>query len=336
MEKIAFIIGDRFLYWSPLILALAVIAAVCAFIALHLSMGGRVLGTAVVLPMAFVFSFVLGRIVIWYCRPDSYESFAAAITDISGGGFALTGVVAGVLLALCIARLTGALEDLPKALDCASLAGLLGICVGRFNHLFNSGDRGIEVGTFTGLPMAYPVVNASTGESELRLATFMLQAIVAGIIFAALLTVYILGRNKKSLRNGDICLLAMLCYGASQVIMDSTRYDALFLRSNGFVSMVQILGAVMVAVTIVLFSIRMVKANGFKWWFVACWVGVAGLLTCAGIMEYYVQRRGNEAYIFYNVMAASLVAVVAIGVVIRWLAVAGERAKEAKIEQNEE
>ena len=125
-----------------------------------------------------------------------------------------------------------------------------------------------------------------------------------------------------------ICLLVALCYGASQVLLDSTRYDSLFLRSNGFVSMVQILGAVIMAVSIVLFSIRMVKTNGFKWWFVALWTGIVGLLTCAGIMEYLVQRRGNEAATFYNVMSLSLLGVVGITVAIRILAVRGEQKKK--------
>jgi prolipoprotein diacylglyceryltransferase len=247
------------------------------------------------------------------------------MTDFSGGSYALTGVAAGVLAALGIARLIRALDNLPKALDCAALAGMLGICVGRFNHMFNANDRGQVVTTITELPLVYPVENTITGELEYRFAAFMVQAIVAGTLFAVLTAFYLIGKGRKKLRDGDTCLLVALCYGASQVLLDSTRYDSLFLRSNGFVSMVQILGAVIMAVAIVLFSIRMVKANGFKWWFVALWTGIVGLLTCAGIMEYFVQRRGNEAATFYNVMSVSLLGVVAITVAIRILAVRGEQ-----------
>ena len=328
MEKIAFIIGEQFLYWSPLILMIAVFAALCAFVALHLAVGGKTLGTFVVLPLALMLGLLLGRVVHWYCRPDAYESISAAVSDFSGGSYALTGVVAGVLASLCIARLIRALDNLPKALDCAALAGLLGICVGRFNHMFNANDRGQVVTTITELPLVYPVENTITGGLEYRFAAFMVQAIVAGGLFVILTAFYLIGKGRKKLRDGDTCLLAALCYGASQVLLDSTRYDSLFLRSNGFVSMVQILGAVIMAVAIVLFSVRMVKANRFKWWYVALWTGIVGLLTCAGIMEYFVQRRGNEAASFYNVMSLSLLGVVAITVVIRILAVRGEERRK--------
>lgn len=328
MEKIAYIIGEQFLYWSPLILAIAVVAALCAFVALHLGTGGKTLGTFLVLPLSLVLGLLLGRLIHWYCRPDAYESLSAAMSDFTGGSYALTGVAAGVLASLGIARLLRALDNLPKALDCAALAGMLGICVGRFNHMFNANDRGQVVTTITELPLVYPVENTITGELEYRFAAFMVQAIVAGTLFVVLTAFYLIGKGRKKLRDGDTCLLVALCYGASQVLLDSTRYDSLFLRSNGFVSMVQILGAVIMAVSIVLFSIRMVKANGFKWWFVALWTGIVGLLTCAGIMEYLVQRRGNEAATFYNVMSLSLLGVVGITVAIRILAVRGEQKKK--------
>ena len=186
MEKIAFIIGEQFLYWSPLILAIAVVAALCAFVALHLGTGGKTLGTFLVLPLSLVLGLLLGRLIHWYCRPDAYESLSAAMSDFTGGSYALTGVAAGVLASLGIARLLRALDNLPKALDCASLAGMLGICVGRFNHMFNANDRGQVVTTITELPLVYPVENTITGELEYRFAAFMVQAIVAGTLFAVL------------------------------------------------------------------------------------------------------------------------------------------------------
>ena len=50
--------------------------------------------------------------------------------------------------------------------------------------------------------------------------------------------------RKRKVADGDVCLLFLLCYGALQIVCDSTRYDSLFLRSNGFISIVQILGLV--------------------------------------------------------------------------------------------
>ena len=325
MEKIAFIIGEQFLYWAPMILVIAAFSAMCAFVALQLGTGGKALGTFLVLPLSLILGILLGRLVHWYCRPDGYESLAAAMTDFASGSYALTGVAAGAVIAVCFARLIRALDNLPKAFDCLAIAGSLGIAVGRMNHLFNANDRGQVVATITDLPLVYPVANVVTGEPEYRLATFMLQAIVAGTLFVVLTVFFLVGKGKKTLRDGDTCLLFMLCYGASQVLFDSTRYDSLFLRSNGFVSMVQILGAVMMAVAFVLFSIRMVRANRWKWWYVLLWVGIVGGLTCAGIMEYFVQRRGNEAAMFYNGMSAGLLLTIGTAIAIYVIAVRAER-----------
>ena len=329
MEKIAFISGETFLYWSPIILAIAAVAAALAFIGLHMSVGGKTVGSFLVVPLAMVLALFFGRLVHWYCRPDSYESLNAALMDYSGGSYALVGVFAGCVLAVCICRLVGALKNLPKALDCMALAGSLGICVGRLNHLFNGFDRGQVVDSIRSLPLVYPVENVLSGEPEYRLATFMLQSIVAGILFATLTVWYLVNKGRGKKRNGDACLLFLLCYGASQILLDSTRYDSLFLRSNGFVSVVQILGAVAVVVPIVLFSIRMVRARGWKAWYIGIWMGIVACLTCAGFMEYFVQRRGNQASQFYNVMTLCLLATVVISFGIRFLAVRGEEKKQA-------
>ncbi len=327
MERVGFIVEDTFIYWSSVMLALAAVAAVCMFLGLRLASRDNMVGTFLAVPLGVLLSMVLGRLVHWYCNPDSYDSFFAALTDYSSGNYALVGVFAGCALTACVPWALRMVKDMPGMLDCMAIAGALGIAVGRLNHLFNSFDRGMVVHTIRSLPLVYPVDNAVSGEPEYRLATFMLQAMVAGVLFVAL-TVFYLTKGKN--KGGDTCLLFLLGYGASQILLDSTRYDSLFLRSNGFVSMVQIVGAVFVVLSIVLFSVRLVRNRGWKWWYILLWVAVVGLLTCAGIMEYLVQRRGNEAAQFYNIMSACLVAVIAIGVVIRNLCVKVKRGKYEK------
>jgi hypothetical protein len=97
------------------------------------------------------------------------------------------------------------------------------------------------------------------------------------------------------------------------VLLDSTRYDSLYLRSNGFVSIVQILSAVSMAVVLVLFSIFAVRNSGLKRWMIPSWIALAGLFGGAGYMEYYVQRHGREAAFAYSVMGLCLTAIVVIG-----------------------
>ena len=209
-------------------------------------------------------------------------------------------------------------------LDCMAIAGCAGIAVGRLASFFNASDRGQVMEHFQSLPFAYPVTNAVSGAVEYRLATFLIQAMVALALFIGLSIFYLRG-SKKDLKDGDTSLVFLLIYGASQVVLDSTRYDSLFFRSNGFVSVVQVLGALGLALAIILFSRRMVKAWGFCFWQLLLWIPIAAGIGCGGFMEYYVQRRGNEAVFAYSVMSGCLIGVILLTLLIRHLAVKKEQ-----------
>ena len=146
------------------------------------------------------------------------------------------------------------------------------------------------------------------------------QAMVVAVIFVGLLVFYLRGQKKGGLKDGDTTLLFLICYGASQVILDSTRYDSLFFRSNGFVSIVQVLGACAIGFPTIWLSIRLVKQRGFKLWYIGLWLAWAALMGLGGYMEYYVQRHGDRAVFAYSLMGAALVALVALGIAIWYLA----------------
>ena len=186
-----------------------------------------------------------------------------------------------------------------------AVAGCAGIAVGRLACFFNSTDRGQIITSTQSLPWVYPVTNAVSGATEYRLATFILQAMAALVLFLILLSFYL---PKKQRKDGDTALIFLLLYGVSQIVLDSTRYDKLFFRSNGFVSVVQVLGALGLLLVIVVFSARMVKARGFRFWNVLVWLGIAACIGGAGFMEYYVQRHGDLAAFSYSIMSACLLA----------------------------
>lgn len=316
MERIAYIAGQHFISWNALILTLAAGAAACIFLALYLNKRDNMLAGFVAVPLSAALSLVSARAVHWYCYAESYESLAAAITDYSSGGYALTGVFAGCLLAAVILRLTRLTRNLPEMLDCMCLAGAAGIAIGRLASLFNSSDRGQMVESIRSMPWVYPVTNVTSGATEYRLATFLLQAMVAGILFLILTAFYLAGR-RRNLKDGDTSLVFLMCYGASQIVLDSTRYDSMYFRSNGFVSVVQVLGAVVLVMAIVVFSVRLVKAQKFRKWYLILWTVMAALIGCAGYMEYHVQRHGNEAVFAYSVMSVCLLLVVLLTLGIR-------------------
>lgn len=326
MDKIAFIAGENFIYWNSVVYTLAAATAICFFLAFYLNKCGNAVAGFAAVPLSIVLSVVLARFVHWYSRTDSYVNFTSAMTDYTSGGYALIGVFAGCALAAAILRLVFFHRSIPQMLDCMCLAGAAGISVGRLASLFNASDRGNIVEGIQSLPFVYPVTNAVSGVTEYRLATFMLQAMAALVIFIALSVFYLRGKDK--LKDGDTCLIFLLVYGASQVVLDSTRYDSLFFRSNGFVSIVQVFSALGLGLVIVLFSIRMVKARGFRFWQVFLWILEAGCIGGAGFMEYYVQRHGDRAAFAYSIMSACLAGIILLALLIRLLAVTAERKRE--------
>lgn len=301
MEQIAFISGNSVFYWNSVVLALAAGAASCIFLAFYLP-GGRPGAAAAAVPGALVLSLFFGRLLHWYFRPDSYPGFWSAITDYTSGGYALMGCFVGCAAAAGLVRLLR-LEPFALAmLDAMSLGGCAGIAVGRLACFFSAADRG-QLMPFTALPLAYPVNNVVTGAPEYRLATFVLQAMAAALIFAALAVFFLLGKKR---RTGDVTLLFLLLYGLTQAVLDSTRYDSLYLRSNGFVSAVQLLSAAALVGVSALFSARMVKGRGMRRRYVPLWIGMLALLGGAGYMEYFVQRHGDRALFSYAIMTACL------------------------------
>ena len=325
MEKIAFIIGETFVYWSSIILTLAVITAICMFAFFYMKNSRNAIAWAIFVPAAIIASLYISRFLHWYCFADSYSSMESAMDDFSRGSFALMGAFFGCIAVACVLRLVRIVKDLPEMLDCLALGGAAGIAVGRLYSLFNTTNRGMSVEGITTLPIVYPVTNAVSGAVEYRLATFMLQAMITGFIFLVLAIFYLKGTGRKGkLRSGDTCLLFLCSYGAAQIVLDSTRYDSMFMRSNGFISIVQILGLIAMLVPIILFSIRMVKAGGLKWWAFLLWVPYVALMGTAAFMEYWVQRHGDQALFSYSIMGSCLLLSVVLTAVIRLIAVKRE------------
>lgn len=328
MEQIAFIYRSVYVYWSAVLLVMAAIVAICVYLALYLRQEGSAAAGIVSVPLCVALSLLMARLVHWYCRTDSYKSLAMAVMDQSSGGYALVGVFAGCTLAALLLRLVRLSDSFPRMLDSMAIAGSAGIAVGRLSCFFNTADRGMVVTHLQSLPWAWTVTNPVSGTEELRLATFFLQALVAAVLFLVLLVFWLIGINRKTLRHGDTCLIFLLCYGASQVLLDSTRYDSLYFRSNGFVSIVQVLGACALGLAAVVFSVRLVRSRGWKKWYLVLWLVLVGLIGLGGFMEYFVQRYSHKVVIGYSIMTFALVGIITVILMIRALAVSAERKED--------
>lgn len=320
MERIAFISDDIFIYWSSIVLALAATAAAAIYAVFYLNKSRKFLATGLSIVLTVALALPMARLVHWYCQHIQYPGFREAMTDYSSGGFALLGVFMACLVTAGLLRLVRISSNLPQMLDCMAIGGGVGIAIGRLAAVFNSSDRGMILPESVQFPFAASIANPVSGAQENRLATFMLQSSLVAVIVAGLLVFMLVQKlRKKKIADGEVFFIFLLAYGASQALCDSMRYDKMFFRSNGFVGMVQIMGLLGMLISIVLFSVRMVKGRGLKIWQFVIWTGILGLLGMAGYMEYFVQRNGHKAAFAYSIMGLCLVCVVILGLVIRAL-----------------
>lgn len=313
MNKIAFIYDGIIINWSTIIIVLAIVCAVCLCFAMAARKPGLVTATALALPIALLLSLILGRLLHWYCRGDEYQSLAQAFSDFSAGGFSIIGVAVGCFAAAALVRLTGLCSSLGSLLDALSPGAALGIAIGRLSFLFNYADRGkifIENEACRCLPLGSAVVNSTSGATEWRFATFFVQALLAGLICLVCIALFYrfekLEKRGGKGSDGSIFVVFALCWLSGDILLDSTRYDALFLPSNGFVSFMQIFAIVVIALILFYLSFQSVKFNRLKWWHFLLWVLCLAGLGCAGYMEYYVQRHGDLYMMCYSVMGSGL------------------------------
>ena len=305
MNQAALLLDGSTIYWYSVLLALAVLAGVCFYLSCCAHRGipmGRALFTAL---MGMVLSMVLSRLLYWYCRPSTFSSWTRALTSLRTDTYALAGAFAGCGLAALLTqgRRAGAL------LDCMSVGGCAAIALGRLACFATTADRGPVLLQLRRLPWAAPITVAS-GAVEYRLATFVLQSIVAAVLFLILLALLF---GKKNRRAGDLTLFFLLVYCSSQVVLDSTRYDALHIRSNGFISMVQLLCAIVLVVCFLLLAVRAAKSRGMMGFRLPALILTAlALLGGAGYMEYYVQRHARLAAQSYAIMSLCLAGILVI------------------------
>lgn len=308
MNQVAFVLEYTTLYWYSLILALSVGAGICFFMACCSYRGISALCGAGTALLSLCLGLLFSRLLYWNCRADSFQNISQALTAPSSTSFALAGAFLGCGTAALLMKKTS--KGLFGLMDCMSVAGCGAIALGRLGNFFTSFDRGQIVTELTHLPWAYPVLNSASGLPEYRLATFLFQAVIAGTLFLILCFLFFSRRARRVMAEGDLTLLFLLVYCASQIILDSTRYDSLYLRINGFVSMVQILAAAGLAVSVILFARKAAKARGITVGTIAAWITVAALFGGVGYMEYFVQRHGNLAPFAYGIMEHCLVGIV--------------------------
>ena len=310
VEKIAFLLKGtgQPVYWRTVFLFLGALVFFFVLIGLRALRRGRLLRALLAAPLLGAGALYAARLLHWYCRTEDYAGISAALGDLRTGGFSLAGAFMGALAAAAVLALIKLIDDLPAFLDDAAAAAAAGVAVGRLGDMYGLIDHGrilVEDAARQTLPWASPVYNAVSGAYEWRFATFCFQSIWAAVILLAVIAV-LLRRKKSAVPDGTAAELFLMLYCLGQILFDSTRYDALFLRSNGFVSMEQIVCCAALLAVLIARSRRGMRVRGFSPRFPLSWLGFLAGMGLTGYMEYYVQRHGGEYVFAYNLMAAGL------------------------------
>lgn len=308
MNPVAISVGSVVIYWSSLIIALGAAAWLALGLALYTTDGGHWSAPVVCFPFAVLFSVLLSRLLHWYCHAEQYAGFLPAMTDYSAGGYCLPGLLLGVTLAaLLVTRLRFA-ESSARLLDALAPGAALGVAMIRLSALFGSACRGKQLITrpqLQHLPLAAPVVSAS-GAVEYRFASFFIQFLLLLALALWLLRFYLRERRapmKRGSSAGAAAAMFLVFYSATELVIDSTRYDSSFLRSNGFVSLAQIVAAGCILGVLIWYSRRSIRANRLRLFHWLLWLLWLAGLAATGGLEYLVQRHGDWYLLCYSLMS---------------------------------
>ena len=298
MREVAFCFGRVTLYWDTLLIALACAAGFLALWGTYGANGGKKRAFWLLVPLGLVLSLAVARTIFWYCHSEQFSSLAAALVPGSSGGFCLSGVVIGFVLAALLLRLTGLEKETALLLDCAAPALALCLSLVRLSSLFNASCRGkvpITDARFCRLPFA----SAAPGGGEYRFASFFVGALLFLVIFAVLTLLFV----RRWGRRGDVFLAFLVLYSAVELVVDSTRHDASYFTFNAFISVAQILGAAAMLGVLAVFSRRSIRSGGPKLHRALCWIAWFLGAAIAGVSEYLVQRHGNWQLGCYTLMS---------------------------------
>lgn len=321
MSPIAIYSGTTVIYWSSMIICLAAAAWFFLSFSLYTAGGGKSAAMWVFLPFAVLLSVFFSRLIHWYCHTEQYTGIASALTDYSSGGYCLPGVLLGVTLAAVIVRLLRFTDSIAQLLDALAPGAALGIAIIRLSSLFNNSCRGkitIENEKLQKLPIGSGITTA-TGDVQYRFATFFVAFMLFMLLAVVLVIFFYRSRNyrmKHGFQKGNVALAFLLFYSALEFVLDSTRYDSSFFRSNGFVSLVQILCAVFLIGILIYYSILSVKANGLRAYHIILWVLFLAAAGVTGYFEYLVQRHGDWYRMCYCVMSFSCLAMANIPMIL--------------------
>ena len=220
----------------------------------------------------------------------------------TGGGYSMMGALLGGFLGAALSAKI--MHQKPLAyMDVFSVAALGFVFFARLGEMFVP-DFGISRSLIYEFTTKLPI--AIGGEYDSSLATYLLEAACALAILLVLLP-----DLKKQKKPGQTFVLFLLLFGASQIIMESLRYDRHM--SFTFIRMQQVM-AILVLTGGVLYAA--VRAGMKK----QCWLLLGGMVLISGIgvgLEFAIDRTEINRYLLYLAFVALVAAPVYAGMKLR-------------------
>lgn len=253
--------------------------------------GAAPLFGALALALGFVFSRLL------YCFLD--ESLGCsmplwAIVQVNIGGYSIMGALLGACLAAVIAGKIAGMRA-ARLMDCLAPAFLLMVVFERGAESLIEG-----FGQSRALTMDFFINSflAAEGDDGYYLATYRIEAFAA----AALCVVLVLDL-KKQRRAGDTFIKFMLLFGATQIILESLRYDQ-HMTVRAFVRVEQILSMALLGFGVITLAIRNWKKR-----FALSLSSVILIPIVVGIgvgIEFMLDRTGINRLLLYAVFSLAV------------------------------
>ena len=245
-------------------------------------------------------SLLLSRLM--FCLLDASYTSITDLKDffrLNDGGYALFGVLIGMTLTAAFCALL--LKQRPsETLDALCPSLFLFIFFERLGEGFIR-DFGISRSLIYGTLKGTFLVQTDL-DSYLR--TWIFEAVIALILFVVILRIAAL-----DIRPGYVFLKACILYGATQVLMESLRYDSHLMFS--FVGVQHVLSMVLLGIPVLILAKRALKIK--KGLAVTGFILMPVVVALLVFLEFQIDRTETNRYMLYGIYTLALAAPAVVG-----------------------
>lgn len=308
MDNVLYTVAGLALFKNAAVIEAGVVLFAIVTAILYKRRAGSAAAVGVMLPIAYVLSLVMSRLLHWYFTGFAYADLAQAFADPFAGSYALPGVILGVLTACGIVQAIGLCPERGLLPDCAAPGlGLLCCAIRLSSHFTGTciGNRNI-LSEFLQRTFFTVAVTDTAGNTNYRLRVYLIEA---GLLFLAALAAYAMlysDRGKRmfpgSPAHGHTAARFLVLFACIEMVTDSIRNDSILMRFrffhqinpySSFISLAQVFAMALLLILFICYLVRSARATGFGREHVGA---ILLFLLCAGLIgatgEFCIQRFG--------------------------------------------